>query len=109
MEINNLVDSGSARVIRGAGMHNEVNHLEGKYTLTCRDENGNLKWEDVIENTVVDVGKKHILDTMFGTGAYTPTGPFMGLISGVGWSSVAAGDTMGTHAGWYECGVDGSS
>lgn len=97
-----------ARVIRGTGMHNESSHLEGFYTLTCFDEAGKLKWEDRIENTVVDVGKKHIMDTMFGTGAYTPTGPFMGLISSVGWSAVAAADTMGTHAGWYECGVDGS-
>ena len=107
MDRLNNSDINNARVIRGSG-HNEASHLEGFYTLTCYDANGNLKWEDRIENTVVDVGKKHIMDTMFGTSAYTPTGPFMGLISSVGWTSVAAADTMASHSGWYECGVDGT-
>jgi hypothetical protein len=36
--------------------------------------------------------------------AQTNTGPYMGLISSDSWSGVAAGNTMGSHAGWREAG-----
>ena len=38
-----------------------------------------------------------------GTG-YTVVGPYMGLISSVSYTAVAAGDTMTSHAGWLEAG-----
>jgi len=62
------------------------------------------KWTDAIENTVVTVGKNHILDTELGGSSYTAAW-FMGLISLTSFSAIAAGDTMASHAGWLEAGT----
>jgi len=62
------------------------------------------KWRDAIENTVVTVGKNHILDTELGGSSYTAAW-FMGLISLTSFSAIAAGDTMASHAGWLEAGT----
>lgn len=62
------------------------------------------KWEDAIENTVVTVGKNHILDTELAGSSYTAAW-FMGLISLTSFSAIAAGDTMASHAGWLEAGT----
>ena len=65
---------------------------------------GQVIWEDEFPNTVVTVGKNLALDTFLAGAAYTVTGPFMGLISSVGYSAIAAADTMASHAGWTEAG-----
>ena len=85
-------------------MSDEVLHIEGHYTCVCRDKDGRVKWVDEIHNTVVTVGKNLLLDTALAGAAYTVTGPFMGLISSASFSAIAAGDTMGSHAGWLEAG-----
>ncbi len=79
-------------------------HALGKYTFQCFDKDGNLKWEDEIENTVVTVGKNLALDTFLAGSAYTVTGPFLGLISLTSFSAISAADTMSSHAGWLEAG-----
>lgn len=58
---------------------------------------GHLKSDDLTRNTVVTAGKNFLNDTVFRAG----TGPtwLMGL---KGTGSVAAGDTMASHAGWAE-------
>ncbi len=78
--------------------------LKGVYHVQCFDKDGNLKWEDVAHNTVVTAGQNLTLDTILDGSSYTVTGPYMGLISSTGWSSIAAGDTMSSHAGWDEAG-----
>lgn len=45
-------------------------------------------------------GKNVMLDNALAGSAYTVTGPFLGLISSSGWSSVAAADVMTSHSGW---------
>lgn len=82
----------------------EVVKIVGTYTAECYDARGNLKWSDIIPNTVVTVGKNLALDTILAGSAYTTTGPFMGLISSVGFSTISAADTMTSHAGWTESG-----
>jgi hypothetical protein len=62
------------------------------------------KWKDAIENTVVTVGKNHILDTELAGSSYTAAW-FMGLISLTSFSAIAAADTMASHAGWLEAGT----
>ncbi len=62
------------------------------------------KWTEETENTVVTVGKNLALDTILTGSAYTVVGPFLGLISSVGYSAIAAADTMASHAGWTEAG-----
>lgn len=78
--------------------------IKGKYKFTCVDKDGNLKWEDEIDNLVTTVGKNLILDTVLAGAAFTTVGPYMGLISSTGYSAIAAADTMASHAGWTEAG-----
>lgn len=96
-----IAELASAFVERGAGMQDGIG-IHGTYTIECRDADGNLKWVDTIENLVTTVGKNDVLDKYLGAAA--PAGIFMSLISSVGYSAIAAGDTMGSHAGWTEAG-----
>lgn len=71
----------------------------GIFVVECRDPRGRLKWRDTAKNLVVNVGLDHILDVLFKGG--TPTNPwYVGLTDGT--PTVAAGDTMASHAGWVE-------
>jgi hypothetical protein len=92
-----------ATVVRGAQIV-ESAHAEGRYEVWCVGPDGVEKWRDTIDNVVTTVGKNLALDTYLAGSAYTVTGPYMGLISNVSWSAVAAGDTMASHAGWTEAG-----
>jgi hypothetical protein len=92
-----------ASVIRGAGLGEHAD-AHGRYEVECLGADGKLKWREVIENVVATVGKNLMLDTAFAGAAYTVTGPYMGLISSVSYTAVAAGDTMASHAGWLEAG-----
>lgn len=98
-------DRNDANIIRGLGEHQEKAHIIGKYKVTCVDKDGNIKWEDEIINLVTTVGKNHILDNYLAGSSFTTVGPYMGLISSVSYSAIAAADTMSSHAGWTEAGV----
>jgi len=75
--------------------------IEGAYHVVCRDQDGNVKWEEQIPNLVNAVGKQLMLDTLLKGTSYTVVGPFLGLIGGAGPTFLAA-DTMSSHAGWTE-------
>ncbi len=85
-------------------MNTENAEAHGIFTIECRDKNNELKWSDTFNNLVTTVGKNLALDTYLAGIAYTVTGPFMGLISSVGYSAIAAANTMASHAGWTEAG-----
>lgn len=99
----NAFANSDSSITRNSG-HNEQAKADGVYIVECRDKNGKLKWKDEIKNLVTTVGKNLALDTLLAGSAYTTTGPYMGLISSVSYSAVAAGDTMASHAGWTEAG-----
>jgi len=61
-------------------------------------------WAEPIDNVVCTVGKNLALDTILAGSGYTVVGPYMGLISSVSYTGVAAGDTMASHSGWTEAG-----
>lgn len=82
----------------------EQTKAEGIYEAVCIGPDGKEKWRDTIINTVVTVGKNLALDTYLAGSSYTVVGPFMGLISSVSFSAIAAADTMSSHAGWTEAG-----
>lgn len=73
--------------------------LENWFIVECRDKNGRLKWIDVIKNLVVNEGLNDSLDKHLKGSGYTAAW-YVGLTDGT--PSVAAGDTMASHAGWAE-------
>ncbi len=93
-----------AALIRSSGML-ELANAHGFYEIECFDRFGNLKWKDIAVNVVTTVGKNLALDTYLAGAGYTVTGPFIGLISSVSYTTgPAAGDTMSAHGGWTEAG-----
>lgn len=96
--------SQSASVLRGVKDDNSMK-MVGVYTVKCIGKDGKEKWSDTIKNLITTVGKNLTLDTALAGAAYTVTGPYMGLISSVGYSAIAASDTMASHAGWAEAGT----
>lgn len=69
------------------------------YTVECFDAGGNLKWTDTSKNTVVNVGLDDVLDKYLKGSTYTASF-FVGLTDGT--PTIAATDTMASHAGWVE-------
>ena len=73
--------------------------VKNKYTFEAFDRDGNLKWRDEIENLITNVGLDDLLDKYLKGSSYTAAF-FVGLIDGT--PTLAAGDTMASHAGWAE-------
>lgn len=106
MEKTIVKDTSGASITRGSGIFEDAK-LKGKYFAKCFDKDGNLKWEDTIDNTITDVGANQLLDSAFGAGPVA--GPYLGLISSVGYTGApVVGDTMSSHASgghvWVEAG-----
>jgi hypothetical protein len=78
-------------------MVTEPMNMNGYYHVVCTDSQGNVKWEDDIENLVVTVGKNATLDSILGNAG---AGAVLMGLKGVGTSVVA--DTMASHATWAE-------
>jgi hypothetical protein len=81
--------------------------IKGKYIFAYRDRHGVLRWANVINNVVCTLGKNLALNSFLAGVNYTVTGPYMGLITGTGFTGVAASDTMAAHPGWAEAGSAG--
>ena len=80
---------------------NEILGVEGHYIVTCRDKDGNLKWEESFPNLVNEGGKELMFNTLLRTTTtYTTVGPYLGLISGSS-PTFAADDTLLTKS-WTE-------
>ena len=73
----------------------------GVFTLKCFDKDGNLKWESVSPNLVVNVGLQDMNTKYFSGSAYTAAW-YIGLYGAAASNTPAAGDTMSSHAGWTE-------
>jgi hypothetical protein len=73
-------------------------NISHRYTVECYSSDGKLKWIDGFENLVVTAGLNKYLDATLKTGLATPAW-YVGL---KGTGTVAAGDTMASHAGWSE-------
>ena len=100
----NAVDGTTMSIASSAGLGEQA-HAEGVYTFKCFEyEGGPLVWEEKISNVVATVGKNLMLQTALTGSAYTVVGPYMGLISSVSFTAVAAADTMASHTGWTEAG-----
>lgn len=87
-----------AEVVRnGSGLM--VFRVGHRFDYECFDKDGNLKWTDVGFNTVVNTGLDDILDKYYKGSGYTAL-HYVGLTDGT--PTVAAADTMASHAGWAE-------
>lgn len=93
-------DSLGATALLGGSVGEQLS-VTGRYDVKCLDADGNLKWEDSIDNLVVTVGKNDLLDKYFAGSAYTAAW-YMGLVDNASFSAYAAGDTLASHAGWLE-------
>ena len=73
--------------------------MHGTYHAVCYGADGQIKWEEPIENMVVTVGQNLTLDTILGNSA---AGAVVMGLKGTG--TVAATDTQASHPGWLEVG-----
>jgi len=96
---NSMCDAGVIR--RPSNLEEAFAH--GTYAVSCRNSLGELQWEDTVNNVVTYEGKNLALNTFLAGSGYTVVGPFIGLISSISYGAgPVIGDTMGSHAGWYE-------
>jgi hypothetical protein len=73
----------------------------GVFTIQCFGQDGKLKWEEKNPNLVVNVGLQDMNDKYFTGSTYTAAW-YLGLITGPGPATIAAGNTLASHAGWTE-------
>jgi len=74
----------------------------GVYTFQCHDKDGKLKWEESTHNLIVNQGLQSMV-SVYLDGATQITTWYMGLITGPSsGTTIAAGDTLASHAGWTE-------
>jgi hypothetical protein len=94
-------DAVTALIEQNGGLADQMS-AKGLYKLQCHDANGNLKWEEETHNLVVNVGLQDMNAKYFTGSAYTAAW-YLGLITGPGsGTTIAAADTMSSHAGWTE-------
>ena len=97
----NFADMAAARVETNIGVRDQVD-AGGVYAIECYDSEGNLKWREETHNLVVNVGLQDMNAQYLKGSSYTATW-YIGLITGPGSGvTIAAADTMSSHAGWSE-------
>lgn len=74
--------------------------LAGDFFWTLRRPSGLLVANGNGFNRVVNVSLNGLLDVLRGTAF--PSAWHIGLIDSIGFSAIAAGDTMSSHSGWTE-------
>lgn len=80
-----------------AGILGDEYRPHGHFDIKCLDNAGNVIWEEGFDNLLPTVGLNQLL-----LNGAAGSASFMGLISSVGFSTLVAGDTMSSHAGWNE-------
>ena len=74
----------------------------GVFSVTCHDQDGNLKWEEQAHNLVVNTGLQD-MNTQYFKGSGYSAAWYLGLVTGPGsGNTYAAGNTLASHAGWTE-------
>jgi hypothetical protein len=89
-----------ARTRRGARQESRL-AVGGTFHVRCLGPDGAVKWEDSAKNGVVNQGLNKVLDVMFHAETAITTW-YLGLINNSPSPTLAAGDTLASHAGWAE-------
>ena len=76
-------------------MSNEKAQAKMVWTMVAKDSQGNVKWSDEGENLIVNTGLDYLLENDIIASTL-----YIGLTDAS--PTVAAGDTMASHAGWTE-------
>lgn len=101
IDIAQSTDTVAAGLVANTGM-NQTAKGGGVYHIQCLDKDGNLKWEDLTHNLVVNEGLQDMNTQYFKGSTYTAAF-FLGLVTGPGsGTTFAAADTLASHAGWTE-------
>lgn len=100
IENSYVKDSVASAVIQGGGAH-ETAGAKGRFEVVCRDSEGNIKWTELIDNLVVNVGLQD-MNTKYFTGSSYTAAWYLGLYGAAASNNPAASDTMSSHAGWTE-------
>lgn len=75
--------------------------LEGKFRFVIKRKDGTVETTPWQNNMMTDEGRNYLLGTGFHGDTQTSAW-YIGLISNSGFSALAAGDVMSSHAGWAE-------
>lgn len=70
---------------------------QASFDIVCHDVFGIIKWKETIRNLVMTAGKTDILNVYFGA---TAKESWFMILKGAG--TIAASDTLASHAGWTE-------
>ena len=74
----------------------------GVYRVECVGADGKVKWAEEAHNLVVNEGLQNMVAAYLDAATQTTTW-YVGLITGPGsGTTIAAGDTLASHAGWTE-------
>jgi len=85
-------------IINELGKAHAGARIGGTFEVVCFDKDGNEKWREVAHNLVTNVGLNHLLDVLLH--GETQVSPWYVGLKNAG--TVAAGDTLASHAGWTE-------
>lgn len=100
MEKLYVVDNLGAGIGKPSGASEQL-HATGVYKVTCIGADGQVKWQDTIQNLVTTAGKNDLLDKYLAGSTYTAAW-YLGLVDGASSPTYAAGDTASSHSGWSE-------
>ena len=90
-----------ARMLDHLGLNPKIRagiKFHNTYLVECFDKDGNLKWTETASNLVTNEGLNDVLNKYFKGSTYTAA--WYVLLKGTG--TIAAADTLASHAGWTE-------
>ena len=96
----NLGSQSKGCISKGSNMKDKIG-LQGTYQVEHWRKGKKIATYN-FNNGITNVGKDHVLDTVFHGSAQIATW-HVGLIDNASFSALAAADTMASHAGWIEC------
>lgn len=73
----------------------------GWFDVECVNPDGSIAWRESFPNGMTTAGMTDRLNVAFAAGAQHAAW-YLGLIDNAGFSALATGDTMASHAGWSE-------